>query len=356
MSPPSWRPPARCARALRCGTTSSSCSPTGRSAACSGSQAFLEQDPWAYAAGVVLNFDSPGSSSPALMYETSPQNGRLISHYLGAGRAYGSSLMYEVSRRQPVVSDFRPFVAKGIPGMTFGMLDGPAYDHTAYDSLGVVPRGGPAARGRDRPRAWPAASATPTSGSCAPPTSSTSTSPAASPCPIRAPTSLRSRCWRVALFAVAVALAARRRLLTLRGVAWAALGTGATLGASLLVVAFVWTMYRTAYEERVWTGTGVVISDWYRLGLVLLAAAVVLGIYAALLRRLRAWDLAVVALAWWAAGSVVVSLAFPGASYLLTWSLVGGALGLGRRRPRRPARRTAGRRRRSSPSPAPCPG
>ena len=100
-----------------------------------GSQAFLEQDPWAYAAGVVLNFDSPGSSSPALMYETSPRNGRLISAYLAAGRAYGSSLMYEVSRRQPVVSDFRPFVAKGIPGMTFGMLDGPAYDHTAYDSL-----------------------------------------------------------------------------------------------------------------------------------------------------------------------------------------------------------------------------
>ena len=100
-----------------------------------GSQAFLEDDPWAYAAGVVLNFDSAGSSSPALMYETSPGNGVLIGHYLAAGRPYGSSLMYEVSRRQPVVSDFRPFVARGIPGMTFGMLDGPAYDHTAYDSL-----------------------------------------------------------------------------------------------------------------------------------------------------------------------------------------------------------------------------
>jgi hypothetical protein len=129
------------------------------------------------------------------------------------------------------------------------------------------------------------------------------------------------------LFFAVVALAARRRL-TLRGVAWAALGTGATLGASLLVVAAGWTMYRTAYEERVWTGTGVVISDWYRLGLVLLSAAVVLGIYAGLLRRLRAWDLAVAALAWWAAGSVVIALAFPGASYLLTWSLVGGSLGL----------------------------
>ena len=69
------------------------------------------------------------------MYETSRGNGPLISHYLAAGRAVRFvGLMYEVSRRQPVVSDFRPFVARGIPGMTFGMLDGPAIDHTAYDS------------------------------------------------------------------------------------------------------------------------------------------------------------------------------------------------------------------------------
>ena len=293
-----------------------------------GSQAFLEQDPWAYAAGVVLNFDSPGSSSPALMYETSPRNGRLISAYLGAGHSYGSSLMYEVSRRQPVVSDFRPFVAKGIPGMTFGMLDGPAYDHTAYDSLasfheaGLQHEGDTAlglARRLGDADLWdlraPDVVYFDLTGGVA----------------VSYPTSwvLPFTVLGVALFAGAVALAVRRRLLTLRGVAWATLGTAGTLGASLAVVAFVWTMYRTAYEERVWTGTGVVISDWYRLGLVLLAAAVVLALYAALLRRLRAWDLAVVALAWWAAGSVLVSDAFPGASYLLTWSLVAGALGLG---------------------------
>ena len=120
-----------------------------------GSQAFLQDDPWAYAAGVVLNFDSPGSSSPALMYETSPGNGLLVSHYLAAGQAYGSSLMYEVSRRQPVVSDFRPFVARGIPGMTFGMLDGPAVRPHGLRLGRDVQRGGPAARGRYRPRAGP---------------------------------------------------------------------------------------------------------------------------------------------------------------------------------------------------------
>ena len=292
-----------------------------------GSQAFLRDDPWAYAAGVVLNFDSPGSSSPALMYETSRGNGLLISHYLAAGRAYGSSLMYEVSRRQPVVSDFRPFVARGIPGMTFGMLDGPAYDHTAYDSVGRFSEAGlqhegdtalGLARRLGDADLWqlhaPDVVYFDVVGSIA------VSYPRSHVTPFLA--------LALALFVVAVAIAGRRRLLTLRGATWATLGTGATLGASLFVVALVWTMYRTAYEERVWTGTGVVISDWYRLGLVFLAAAVVLGIYAGLLRRLRAWDLAVVALAWWAAGAVGVSLAFPGASFLLTWSLVGGALGL----------------------------
>ena len=235
--------------------------------------------------------------------------------------------MYEVSRRQPVVSDFRPFVARGIPGMTFGMLDGPAYDHTAYDSLDSFREAGLQHKGEValslarrlgdadlRQLHAPDVVYFDLTGSLA----------------VSYPGSyiLPLLVLAVALFLVAVAIAARRRLLTLRGVAWAALATGATLGASLLVVAIVWTMYRTAYEERVWTDTGVVISDWYRLGLVLLAAAVVLGIYAGLLRRLRAWDLAVVALAWWGAGAVGVSLVFPGASFLLTWSLIAGSLGM----------------------------
>lgn len=292
-----------------------------------GAQAFLHDDPWAYAAGVVLDFDSPGSSSPALMYETSRGNGLLIRSYLGAGGAYGSSLMYEVSRRQPIVSDFRSFVAGGFSGMAFGMLDGPAYDHTAYDSVGSFNEAGLQHEGETvlalalrlgDEDLWhvhaPDAVYFDLTGSVA------VSYPRAFVKPFLA--------LAMALFAVAVAIAASRRLVTLRGVAWSVLGTAATLGASLLVVALVWTMYRTAYEERIWTRTGVVISDWYRLGLVLLASAVVLAIYAGLLRRLRAWDLAFVALAWWAAGAVVVSLAFAGASYLLTWPLAGGSLGL----------------------------
>jgi len=293
-----------------------------------GARAFLREDPWAYGVGVVLNFDSPGSSSPVLMYETSPGNGLLVREFVAcAPHPYTSSLMYEVSRRLPIQSDFRPFVAAGVPGMSFGALDGPAYDHTAYDSLasfhaGSLQHEGDTAlalvrrfgaldlwdlhredvvyfdvvgglavvygRGLVLPFAALAA----------------------------------------ALFAVAVAVAARRRLLSLRGLGLAVPATASVLGVALLVMAVVWGMYRTAYEQRIWSQTGVVISDFYRLGLVLLAAAVIAAAYELLLRRLRPWELAVAALFWWLVGAAAVAVIFPGASYLLTWPLAGASLGL----------------------------
>jgi hypothetical protein len=292
-----------------------------------GAQGFLAADPWAYGVGVALNFDSPGSSSPALMYETSRGNGLLVRTLVASSRPFASSLMYEVSRRQPVVSDFRRLVARGVPGMSFGMLDGPAYDHTAYDTVSRFDEAGLQHEGETalslarsfggadlwqvhRPdvvyfNAVGAVSVVYGRGLIAP-----------------------FAILALVLLLVAVLTAARRRLLTLGGVAWAALASGLTLAASVLVTSLVWAMYSSAYERRVWTQTGVVISDWYRIGLVLLAAAVVITCYGLVLPRVRAWDLAVVALAWWAAAVVVVSYAFPGASFLMTWPLVGGALGL----------------------------
>ncbi len=292
-----------------------------------GARAFLRDDPWAYAVGVALDFDSPGSSSPALMYETSPGNGLLVREYVAATDPFASSLMYEVSRRQRIVGDFQLFLARGTPGMTFGMLDGPGYYHTAYDSLAsfdedALQHVGETALSLARRFGaldlWdlrrPDVVYFNVIGDVA----------------VVYPQSLVVPFVAAALllFAAAVGIAARRRLLSLRGLALATLGTAATLAASLLVTAVSWWMYETAYQERAWTRTGVVISDWYRVGLILIAAAVVLGIYGFLLRRLRAWDLAIAALAWWAVGTVGVSHFFPGASFLLTWSLVGGSLGL----------------------------
>ena len=293
-----------------------------------GARAFLRDDPLAHSVGVVLNFDSPGSSSPALMYQTSRGNGRLVSELLRAApHPYTSSLMYEVSRRVPVESDFQPFIAAGVPGMSFGALDGPAHEHTGYDSLANFD---PASLQHEGETAlalarrfggmdlWdlrqPDLVYFDTLGSVA---------------------VSYGRGWvlpfvglAAALFAVAVAVAARRRLLSLRGLSLAILGTAAALAVALLLTAIAWGMYQTAYEQRTWSETGVVISDLYRVGLVLVCAAVIVGAYFFLLRRLRPWDLAVAALAWWLGRAVAIGLTVPGASYLLTWPLAGASLGL----------------------------
>ncbi len=293
-----------------------------------GAQAFLRDDPWAYAAGVVLNFDSPGSSSPVLMYETSAGNGLLIRDLLRwAPRPYASSLMYEVSRRLPIESDFRPFVAAGVPGMSFGALDGPAHDHTGYDSLGNFHPGSlqhegdtalALARHYGDVGLWDLHRADVEYFNIVDGIAVAYSQSYVLPLAALA----------VAVFLAAVAVAARRRLLRLRGVALSFLAAALALGLALLVMAIVWGMYRSAYEERVWTRTGVVVSDLHRLDLVLLAAAVMMGLYMLLLGRLRPWDLAVGALGWWAAGAVAVAVVVPGAAYLLAWPLLAAGLGL----------------------------
>lgn len=293
-----------------------------------GARAFLREDPWAYGVGVVLNFDSPGSSSPVLMYETSPGNGLLVRELVaGASHPYTSSLMYEVSRRLPIASDFRPFVAAGVPGMSFGALDGPAYDHTAYDSLesfharSLQHEGDTAlavARHFGDLDLWDLHRVDVVYFDVAD----------AFVVVYGKGLVLPFAALAVAVFAVAVTIALRRKLLSLRGLSLAVPATATVLGVALLVMALVWGMYRTAYEQRTWSETGVVISDFYRLGLVLLAAAVIVAAYELLLRRLRPWDLAVAALLWWLVGAVAVAVIVPGASYLLTWPLAGASLGL----------------------------
>lgn len=293
-----------------------------------GARAFLRDHPFAYRVGVVINLDSPGTSSPLLMYETSSGNGRLVRELLAAvDRPYTSSLMYEVSRRSDIVSDFQPFEGVGLPGMSFGSLDGPAYDHTGYDSVdnvdpAVVQHQGDAILALTRHLArldlWnlhrPDVVAFDVFDGVAVQYS-------------------QRLAWPFSGVAIALALASlivgwRRRLLGLRGVAWGLAAVPAVLGVAMGVMGLVWAMYRTAYEEHTWSDTGVVISDSYRLGLVLLAAATVTAAYGGLLRRLRAWDLAAAAQVWWAAGVIAVAQLAPGASHLLTWPLLAGALGL----------------------------
>ena len=260
--------------------------------------------------GVVLNVDDPGSSTPSLMYETSPD--ALVRQFFAAApHPYGSSLMYEVARRQPIITDFRRFLGAGLPGLSFGALDGPGYMDTAYDTVAAdhpasLQHQGETVLAATRRFAamdlWDLHRADVVYFDAV---GSVGVVYGMGWVPVF--TTLA-----VAAFAAAAVVAARRRLLTAAGLAFSLLTTIAVLGVALALLGLVWSMYRTAYEQRVWTQTGVVVSDLYRVGLVLLATAAVMACYGVALRRLRPWDLAVAALAWWAVACVVVSVVVPG--------------------------------------------
>ena len=292
-----------------------------------GAQAFVRDDPWSPDVGLVLNLDSPGSSTAVVMYETSPGNGVLVRELARAvPRARTSSLLNEVSRRFPGETDFRVLVAAGLPGMNLASLDGPAFNHTGYDDSAHYRPGSLQSQGdtvlalarrfgaldlREPPRPDVVFFAV-----------------LGEVVVYGEEMVLPLLVVAVLLVMVAVVGAARRRLLSVRGFCLSLIAVPGVLVVALLVMALAWGMYRTAYAQRTWSDAGMVISDFYRVGLVFLAVAAVVGAYMVCLRRLRPFELAAAALGWWLLLATAISLTMPGASYLLVWPLVAASLGM----------------------------
>lgn len=108
----------------------------GEEAGLLGAQAFLERPGVAGALGVAFNFEARGADGPALMFETSPQNGALVRAFAQTAPAvFANSLSYEVYRLLPNDTDFSLFKAAGVPGLNFAFIDGYTAYHTANDRL-----------------------------------------------------------------------------------------------------------------------------------------------------------------------------------------------------------------------------
>ena len=94
--------------------------------------------PLAEKVGVITELDVRGVSGPALIYETSSDNGPLIAE-LGKARSRGvlpvtSSLMFAVYEASPFGSDFGRFRRAGMKGYSLAYIDNFAWYHTANDS------------------------------------------------------------------------------------------------------------------------------------------------------------------------------------------------------------------------------
>ncbi len=100
-----------------------------------GARLFMANHPWAAEPGVVLNFEARGNRGPSFMFETSDQNGWLISEFLKAApHPVGYSLIYNVYKLMPNDTDMTMFKEGGLAGLNFAFGMGANAYHDEMDT------------------------------------------------------------------------------------------------------------------------------------------------------------------------------------------------------------------------------
>ncbi|GIF12190.1 M28 family peptidase [Actinoplanes teichomyceticus] len=291
-----------------------------------GAEAFVRQHPLARDGGVALNLEARGSSGPAIMFETSARNAELVEAYARAPYPVGTSFAVEIYRRLPNDTDFTAFRRAGFRGLNSAYIDGAAVYHAPTDRPSAMDRdslqhhGANALAvtrelgGRDLTTLRGGADATyfPVPGGGL----------------VHYPGAL---VWPLAVLALAAVaalawLARRRGRLTGRRLALAGALTPVPLVVAPALAQALWaalTLIRPEY--------GALPIDPYRPGLyrvavIALAVAVVLGWFAVLRRRVGAAALAVAGLGWLAGLGAVLAAVTPGGAYLATLPALAGAL------------------------------
>lgn len=105
----------------------------GEEAGLLGAEAFVSRSVLAQDVGVALNFEYRGNSGPALMFETSDGNGKLIDAFAQVPHPVGTSFMYEIYKIMPNMTDVSAFKRADMPSMNFAAIgNAPSY-HSQLD-------------------------------------------------------------------------------------------------------------------------------------------------------------------------------------------------------------------------------
>ena len=291
-----------------------------------GAKAFVEEHPRAKDVGLVLNFEARGNSGPAIMFETSPQNGWLIGEFAKAvPYPVANSLSYEIYKRMPNDTDLTVFKKAGLPGLNFAYIDGLSHYHTQLDSIENVDERSVQHQGSY------ALSLTRHFGNL-----NLEQTPKGNAIYFNAigfGLIHYSGVWATPLMALVlvllvavVALGFRKRRLTRRGLVAGFLAFLASMVTASIGVTLVWWIIRALPLGQI---AAAYHSSYYVVAFVSLAIAISSSLYIAFRRKAALEDLAIGALLWWAVLMVLSALFFPGGSFLFTWPLLFSLLSVG---------------------------
>ncbi|GAA0461536.1 aminopeptidase [Actinoplanes capillaceus] len=273
-----------------------------------GAKAFVDQHPLARDGGVALNLEARGSSGPAIMFETSAGNARLVETYARVPYPVGTSFAVEIYRLLPNDTDFTPFRESDFLGLNTAYIDGAAVYHAPTDKPSAMNRDSLQHHGDNAlalVREFGAQDLTALS----------NTGDATYfPVPgllIRYPGGL---VWPLAVAALIAVVAlgwfVRRRVLVAIPLAVLPIIVAPLLAQGL------WALLKTIRPEYGGLPIDPYRPMWYRLAVIALGAATVLIWYALLRRRVGPAALAVGGLTWLAVLGMALAAFTPGGSYL----------------------------------------
>ena len=289
-----------------------------------GAQAFMRDDRLDPQRSVVLNLEARGTSGPALMFESSPNNSSVIPALANARRPIAGSGWEACYRLLPNDTDFTIFRNAGFAGMNLAIGEGSARYHTPEDSPANLDHASLQHMG-----STVLATAhhfgeqdlgTPRGGSR---TYFTVLGELVHyPQQLAVPLALLA-----AVVFAATLLYARRRGARIRAVGWVALSFLALLVVTTVLGIGTWQVLRLLNPGYGSFHTGDTYRpEWYAAGLLALTAALSVVWYL-LMRRRRVPEELI--LATWASFVVLAltTAAFvPGAAYLFTWTPLVGSL------------------------------
>jgi hypothetical protein len=291
----------------------------GEEVGSAGAKAFVYRHPWAKEVAVVLNFEARGTSGPAILFETSNENGWLIAQFATAAvHPVANSLSYEIYRMLPHDTDLTIFKEAGYAGLNFAFINDSQHYHTAFDNLANIDQNSLQHQGSY------ALALTRHLGN-----SNLEN--------VRAPdyiyfdligiTLIRySEKWVkplaaliLILFVGTMSIGARKGVLTGRG---ALVGFGAVLAimiGTVLSITLLWWVINALRSQPTAAGSS---ADFDIAIYAVAATAVASVLYVVFCRQISVSNLMAGGLIWWLLGMILTSVYLQGGSYLFSWPLL----------------------------------
>jgi hypothetical protein len=288
-----------------------------------GAKAFVQQHPWAKRIGLVINFEARGHSGPAIMFETSNNNSRLIREFAGAAPyPIANSLAYEVYKNLGRDTDLSVFKNAGYPAMNFAYIDGLNRNHTMTDSIDNLDERSLQHSGSyclSLARHFGNLNLAETRQGNEVYFDILGRRLAHYPGSVVMPLAVAA----LLLFVGVLIVGLKRRRMTLSGVA---LGAGVVflgfLSSALVAQGLWWALRLSNSGYRLFSMDDVYGGKWHMAGFLALTFAVTSAINLLFRKRIRIPNLAMGGMIWWLVLTILTSIYVPGASYLFTWPLL----------------------------------